>query len=82
MFLVISEGNRGILTSARANFVAYRLIPRYYNIQILNSVLLQIVTEEAKCFLSDTGKGRFTLITNIDFLFCKITNKSTITINL
>ena len=56
-----------MLISAPASFVAYRLIPRYYYLQILNSDLLLIATEEAECIPSDTVKSWFTVITNIDF---------------
>jgi len=56
-----------MLTSAPANFVAYRLIPRCYYLQILNSDLLLIATEEAERIPSDTVKSWFTVITSIDF---------------
>jgi len=46
-----------MLTSAPASFVAYRLIPRYYYLQILDSDLLLIVTEEAEYIPSDTVKS-------------------------
>jgi len=56
-----------MLASAPASFVAYRLIPRYYCLQILNSDLLFIATEEAECIPSDSVRSWFTGITNIDF---------------
>jgi hypothetical protein len=56
-----------MLTSAQASFVAYRLVPRYYYTQILNSDLLLIVTEVAEYIPSDTRKSWFAVITNIDF---------------
>jgi len=46
-----------MLTSALASLVAYRLIPPYYYLQISNSELLLIVTEEAECIPSDTVKS-------------------------